>query len=659
MRRQFARPNSLAITRRRFWLGLAVIVTLAAVPRLLSFDFSLPYIDHPDEPSLYVEALAWRGQLDHIPNLAGYPPASIIQNMLVQSALEPLGHSGAASAVYVNRLLSVGSNLLTLVLIALTARRIAGPWAGWLGGLAWGVAPLVLEHGVYGLADPHVYMLAALTTWLAVVALLDANRRHWVVWSTLAALLAVMFKYTAVFLLLPGGLVTLARLRRDRRVWRYLFVQALLVGLAGAFFMFVYDVSRMDMNVTRQAEGSLITNLLTSGRLLENLWWTVAPLNGIAFLVAVAAGMVAFFVARRHGQPIAHTGAVALVAVALAAYAWGTSSYSVMSENGRLRDILPGTPLACVLFGAALAQIGFALPRQMPVSGQLVPAAAALALVFIPQIAQSRQLVEQRQRPDRRVALHAWVDSNLEPGTIIVNQANHKTFNPFFSGLQGRRWFDWWVTGDMTEHSVEEWRQRGMAYAALDLEPWQDALQTEAGRAYFDDMLYLRRFDDAGAVGPRTVVYRLWPMQHEASVRFGDRIRLAGYDLSAEQVQPGDSIEMRFYWQADATPQQDYSLFIHLTRPDARAPLAQADGAPARVERLTPTWNDPDETIVGQPFSLALPSDLAPGNYALRIGLYDYQTGQRLFVSSDGGEPADTYTLATIAVTAPDENLTP
>src|SRR5690606_40729370 len=69
------------------------------------------------------------------------------------------------------------------------------------------------------------------------------------------------------------------------------------------------------------------------------------------------------------------------------------------------------------------------------------------------------------------------------------------------------------------------------------------------------------------------------------------------YDLDATQVRPGDSLELRFYWRAAATPEADYSLFIHLTASDEVAPLAQVDGAPARVERLTLTWDDPDEEI--------------------------------------------------------------
>ncbi|MFO7321836.1 MAG: glycosyltransferase family 39 protein [Chloroflexota bacterium] len=647
---QIARPKWREPSRRRFWFGLLPVVLLAATLRLLSFDFSLPYIDHPDEPSLYVQALAWRGLADPIGNLAGYPPASIVQNILVQWVLEPLGYTGSASAVYANRLLSVLSGLLTLVFVALAARRIAGAWAGWLAGLAWAVSPLALEHGVYALADPHVYMLSAMTTWLAVVALLDAQRRHWVVWSTLAALLAVTFKYPAVFLLFPGGVVTLVLLRRDRRALRYLIVQAIMVGLVGAFFLFVYDATQMEMNVTQQAEGRLLANLLTPGRLLENLWSTIMPLNGVAWVIAAVAGVAAFFIARRTGNPTAHAGAVALCALAMAAHAWGVSSFTVMSENGRLRDILPGTPLAAVLFGTAVAQIGFALPRRLGKLRQAAPAIVVAALVFAPQFAASWALVQERQRPDQRIDLRAWADTNLDPGTVLVNQSNHKTFNPYFSGLQGRHWFDWWVVSDITERPVEEWRRRGMSYAALDVERWRAALETGAGRAYFDELLHLRTFDKPGAAGPRTAVFRLWRMQHETEIRFGDRIYLVGYDLDATQVRPGDSLELRFYWRAAATPEADYSLFIHLTASDEVAPLAQVDGAPARVERLTLTWDDPDETIISQPFSLTIPPELAAGVYAIRIGLYDYRTGERLPVTGTAGALADAYTLATIAI---------
>jgi hypothetical protein len=110
------------------------------------------------------------------------------------------------------------------------------------------------------------------------------------------------------------------------------------------------------------------------------------------------------------------------------------------------------------------------------------------------------------------------------------------------------------------------------------------------------------------------------------------------------QAAPGETITLRFYWQARNTPATNYSLFMHLTHADSAEPLAQADGAPAAPERPTLTWDDPGETIIGQPFTLTIPANLDSGDYILRIGLYDFISGERLPARADG-ESGDAWEL--------------
>jgi hypothetical protein len=49
---------------------------------------------------------------------------------------------------------------------------------------------------------------------------------------------------------------------------------------------------------------------------------------------------------------------------------------------------------------------------------------------------------------------------------------------------------------------------------------------------------------------------------------------------------------------------------------------------------------------------LALPPDLAPGEYEVRAGLYDPQSGARLALQSIGGEPnkGDSVSLGVVTV---------
>ncbi|HEX2908099.1 MAG TPA: hypothetical protein VHO69_14610, partial [Phototrophicaceae bacterium] len=273
-------------------------------------------------------------------------------------------------------------------------------------------------------------------------------------------------------------------------------------------------------------------------------------------------------------------------------------------------------------------------------------------LVWWPHLQADWALVLNRRLPDRRTELRRWFDTNLDVGTIIVGDENGKTFNPLWGGIAHRKWFDWWITGNITEHSVEEWRDRGMTYAVVPLWLQQDIAKTDAGRNYLAALLHLRDFvPPPQQRGPDVVVYRLWRPDVETEIYFGDAIRLLGYDRSAEVLKPGETLTLRCYWNATQTPPDNYSLFIHLVPQLGAAPLAQTDGSPAVPERPTLFWNDPSETLMSPAFQLTLPTDLPSGEYQVIVGLYNYETNQRLPVRSpDGRAFGDAYPLLTVRV---------
>ncbi len=81
--------------------------------------------------------------------------------------------------------------------------------------------------------------------------------------------------------------------------------------------------------------------------------------------------------------------------------------------------------------------------------------------------------------------------------------------------------------------------------------------------------------------------------------------------------------------------------------------LAQRDFSPAGEARLPLTWQYPGETLIGPAQTLALPPDLPPGRYVVRLGLYNYVTGERLRVSAPESAPADHTILLTLDAAAP------
>jgi hypothetical protein len=641
-----------------FWLGLILILVIAGGLRLLSYEFGLPYVDHPDEPVFYQQAMVWKGTFDLSGYLDNYPPVYISIEYLMDGILRALGVGGMSNTVHVLRLVAVGLNLLTLVFIALIARAAAGDLAGWIAGTAWGISPIVLEHGVYAIPDPLTYCGVAGAMWLATVAWLNPARKHWSVWSMVVGLLAILTKYPVVTAIAPGGLVALDVLRYDRRRGlRYLLMMGMMVAAVIVFLLLLYPIT------TVQREGEIareqgLRNFLNAPRVWNNLYYAIYPVQPTMFAVYVGLGIPAFLYARWRGLPRVKVEIVAVSALVLVTIPWLAATFSQVSLLNRMKDVLPATTMACVILGVAVAQVAAVVPKltarySAAVQGSIT-AIPLIIVVFLPQVGASWDLVQERRLPDRRVELRQWVDVNLEPGTVVVDGENHKTFNPFWGGLEARHWVDWWISDDVTEYPVEEWReQRGMWYAAIPLAQWQAMQASPEGRAYLSKMLHLRDFTDPPPKrGPQVVFYRFWRMEHEVDVQFGDFIHLTGFDQSASEFVPGQTITFRFYWQSSGRPTEDYSLFMHLTPTDSFEVLAQADGAPGVPERPTVTWDTPNETLISPKFDLSLPPDLAEGEYRILVGLYNYLNGQRLTVQQEGESLGDAYELVQFRVSS-------
>jgi 4-amino-4-deoxy-L-arabinose transferase-like glycosyltransferase len=116
-------------------------------------------------------------------------------------------------------------------------------------------------------------------------------------------------------------------------------------------------------------------------------------------------------------------------------------------------------------------------------------------------------------------------------------------------------------------------------------------------------------------------------------VSFAQGIRLQGYGLSPQTPRPGDTVELDLYWQATATPDVDYTVFIHLLRGEEQ--VLVADGAPLAGDYPTSLWRDGDALV--DTHTIPLPADLPPGDYEIAVGLYDPTTGARL-PREDGGD---------------------
>jgi len=119
---------------------------------------------------------------------------------------------------------------------------------------------------------------------------------------------------------------------------------------------------------------------------------------------------------------------------------------------------------------------------------------------------------------------------------------------------------------------------------------------------------------------------------------FGDapNLTLLGYDLTDQNGQPyselvsrPSELKLTLYWRSDSLLSVDYTTFVHIRDANGQT-VAQRDQPPLNGAYPTSLW-DPGE-IIADEIIIRLPAELPEGEYQLVIGMYDFNTGQRLSV---------------------------
>jgi hypothetical protein len=127
----------------------------------------------------------------------------------------------------------------------------------------------------------------------------------------------------------------------------------------------------------------------------------------------------------------------------------------------------------------------------------------------------------------------------------------------------------------------------------------------------------------------------------------GDSIGLAGYGLPTASVTPGGLVLVNLYWRVLKPPQSDYTVFVHVVNAQGQL-VAQFDRPPGGGALPTSLWQTGD--IWRDVYPVPLPPDMAPGTYAVRVGMYTWPSLERLATALDGQATGDYVTLGSLTV---------
>jgi hypothetical protein len=114
----------------------------------------------------------------------------------------------------------------------------------------------------------------------------------------------------------------------------------------------------------------------------------------------------------------------------------------------------------------------------------------------------------------------------------------------------------------------------------------------------------------------------------DRKAQFEKGIALLGFE-GPSRSSAGRPLCVILYWQAEGEVAADYTVFVHLIAADGFV-QAQNDSQPVFGYHPTSNW-EPGE-IVADLHCLVVPPGITPGEYMLKIGLYDPENGSRLSV---------------------------
>lgn len=632
-------PSRAVLPTNRLWWGaLLLLIVLAGALYYTGYRVSLPYVDHPDEPSFNLAAQMILDSGTAKPmGYNAYPPGIITLNYLVLKAFNQTVRHPASDFIPLVRLITVTAALCSVLVIAVLGWELAGGWAGLLSALIWAVNPIWNASLRFATADPFITLFALLSLWL-VCAGTRRNRQVLNTAATYVLMLAIVFKTQAIFLLpliwcLPlvrGWTLDPSARPALIRAWLWngfrwgLFLCWLLVLYptldANKIVQWVAPTDKMALPAPQLLLTHLNITLLATRPLLAWL--------GVVAILAVAFWRMPDVLSR------STAGAVGL---ALVMFLFGVSLFGEQSARQMyvilaLGDLLAGAALA---LAAAWLAARLASRPSLPASVPKLVYGGVLVytlLSLLPAAHAALNIASNALKPDRRNELAAYMDTTLLPAPYITTQDNHKTLNRDYGGYHGLNDFPLVAVADVADKPLADWRTENVAYA---ITPYNDTWKQDARQ-----VILLKSFpEDPAYRGPSMNVLRLQPIQYRlnAPLRLGT-LRLIGYDLSDSRLKPGESLSLTYYWQADAPTDVPYRVFTHLYPLDTVEVVAQQDGLPLPDDlerRPTSQWDDPAEILVSRTYTVDIPAATAPGRYRLVLGFYD-PVGQRRLAAPNG-----------------------
>jgi hypothetical protein len=252
-------------------------------------------------------------------------------------------------------------------------------------------------------------------------------------------------------------------------------------------------------------------------------------------------------------------------------------------------------------------------------------------------------------RPITYTVAEQWLKTVAGPTSLKLVEMRPQQWGPYPNTLAVNTNDD---KNGADDHSLVYYQERGITYLAINDLRAQPSLKTGQGNyalIYQQSQLADHVLGkNAERLGPDFSILKTGAtaqtlkLQHSLAIsaNFGQELQLLGFNLGvlsdSNQIylppdgpiksdlptfKPGQILGISLYWQTLQQPTHDYTVFIHVVpvgKPDTK--VAQRDTPPLQGTWPTSKWQA-GQLVTDEP-NLALPADLAPGQYQIVLGLY-------------------------------------
>jgi 4-amino-4-deoxy-L-arabinose transferase-like glycosyltransferase len=583
------------------------------------------------------------------------------------------------------RLFSIFAGVLAVPLAYQVGKRLSGRVVGALGALLVAIAPFSVHYS----QEARMYSLATALGLASSYVLLGLirrpERRAWATYG-LITLLGLLTVYSYAFFVAFQGMALLLLRRARARFPAWLAVQGILAVVLIPFMLFF--IRPILAGLSSQSTFSEVKSLPA---LLAEAWRgfavgvtldaeTAGPLAlgiGVITIAAlVGARFIVPFTALKNRRPT-HDGLTIGEQLAYLTGALAIPLLLLYPLHVRLPWFQPRVfaflaPALYLLLAWGLA----ALWRWRRAGGVLGTALVAFAWAWALRdyyVNFSRYDAYEDYRP-----LIAHFEAHTQPGDLVLHHARWQEgyFEAYYDGpplnleyIQDTRGryapaFDGLnpvlqpvaLTKDQVGALISPPRQVWIMLRDIVRHPGGPLLEDQV-EDWVSDAGF--KVDEAWFGHVRVARYAL-PQPIASDNRpvgavFENGIRLQGYDLipAAPEIQPGATLYLTLYWQADGPTTATYTAFTHIVgtalNPKDGTPVwAGHDMPPGNGERPTTSWS-PGETV-RDPHALTLDPNAPSGEYILEAGLYDAASGHRLRARGADGANDDHVILMTLTV---------